>query len=570
MLAAFAVALISVPSQVPACTPLQQAALAGDDATVQHLAGRRLLGMGPPVAELELRSDAAGPCFRRTPLMLAAEHGSADTVKILISSGARLDAVALLPELGDEALDARCLAIANNQQAVAEQLEKAGAKPMACTDNALLFAGLAAGQPDVVERQLRAHPSAATLNAVLLTAAGKRRGKAVDLLIAAGLERKLDFRPVYTAAVAAGDLELVKQLSSGGARLTDGDVLAQAIAANHAMLIGPLVTAGARTRGADVTRALTDALIEKRTAVVLALVDTGYRADADFPMLVRAIESVPAIAPALVKAGVGVEVDDLNGTTPLMAAAIAGDAALAQLLIDRGASPRTADVRCYTANDLKRQGLVLAALASDGPLPGRAARAHGVTCGEARIKLNFAPSAVSVYLAGAQDPISPNVEYRVDPGNHVLRLKFTGSDVERKMALKLAAGTNTFSEAQDFTPSGTHAMPDAEAPRAPTRAVANPGHANRRLELREVLDTVELHRGDVAKCLKGVKKKDGESPILLLQWQVSAEGDVMNLQPLSPPKALAAALPCITGAVKKWKFSTGSAPTEPITVPFPY
>lgn len=556
MLSAFAVAWLALPSQVPSCTPLQRAALEDDVAAMQRIAGRRLLGMGPPAAGVEERSDTPGPCFRRTPLMIAAEHGSVAGAQLLISSGAAWDPVALLPEFGDEALDARCLAIVHGHEPLVALLDKAGATPKACTNNALLFAALSAGRADAIAHQLRAHPSAATLEALLVSAAGKRQAKAIDLVIAAALERKLDFRLAYDTAISRGDLDLVKQLSSGGARLSGGAELAHALAANQMAMIGPLVSAGARTGTEEVRAAVLAALTERRAAVVLALVDTGYRGDNDTPLLVCAIQNVPGIVPQLVKAGVGVSVDDENGTSPLMAAAVAGDPALVRLLYDRGASPRLTDTRCLTPRDVMKRGIDLPAelVTTEPPVPGRAARRLGVTCGAAKLRLLYPPE-FKVYLPGAEDPISPNVDYRLEPGLQHLRVVDTDGS-ERKLSVRLLPSANFFAETFDRT----RPLRTLEAVSAPPAEAAVP------LELTDVMQVVERHRADAQRCVK-VGRNRQPVGLVVMTWRVSAEGEATGVTPVTAA-APAPVTACLREAIKTWKFPAGRVAKEAFIVPF--
>lgn len=561
MLAVFAAASFALPAQVFACTPLQRAALEDDRATTQRLAGRRMLGIGPPKAELEVRTDQPGPCFRRTPLMLAAEYGSVASAQILITSGASLDAVALLPELGDAAIDARCLAIANGHQPLVALLEATGAQTAACTDNALLFAALAAGRTELVERQLRAHPSAATLQAALLSAIGKRRGNATNLIISAAMQEKADLQPVFAAAVTAGDPEMLKLLVGAGARVRGGAELVQVLASNQAGLVETLVAGGARADNAEVRAALVDAIRDRKSAALLALVATGYRGDADVPILTEAIAWMPGVVPRLVTAGVGVEVDDVHGTTPLMAAASAGDGALVDLLLERGASIRAGNLECLTMHDLLAPALRAAHPEWKAPanvVPGRAARLRGVTCGDATLNLTF-PDGFEVFLAGGQLPIRSGSSYRLDPGSTELRVVPKAGGPERKLTVKLRAGMNAFVES--FDPN--RPLPALEAP-----PLVELKPAAAALELHEVLAVVGAKKAEVAKCRRLAGEAAlGEGP-LVMTFRVSPEGAAVGIEHVPTGAARTQYARCLKEKISAWKFPAGRTTKEPFLIPF--
>ncbi|MBS1152837.1 MAG: Ankyrin [Myxococcaceae bacterium] len=460
MLAALAVVWMSLPAAAPTaenCTPLQLAVVRGERDAVQRLAGRRMLGMGAPAAPLEERGDR-GPCQQRTALMIAAERGQLEIAKLLISSGAKVDATGQIPELGEAEIDARCLAIANGRAALVAALEQAGAQDRPCTENARLFAAIRSGDGEAVTRQLRAHPGAPTLEAALRSLVGERGkprppGPVVASLVKAGLERKLDFAPVYDAAISAGDVSLVTGLQAAGATLSGSRQLSRALGLGHGGLVASLLAAGARTDTTEARAAILQAVRDHQEDVLAALLSAGYRGDEETPLLLTAIRYYPPIVPAMVKAGVAVELDDDAGATPLMAAAASDRLDLVQLLLERGASPRTGDIICDTAFDAARAPLRLRQHLLEQKLPvldqpvvpGRAARRMGVTCGPARLSLTFEPG-YEVYLPDAELPMGPAMEYRLHPGVHLLRVKHLPSGTERQMKVTLAPGLNALTE----------------------------------------------------------------------------------------------------------------------------
>lgn len=445
--------LVPVLDRAPGCTPLQHEVLAGNHEAVQRLTGRRLLGLAKPSTPIEERG-LTGSCFRLTALMLAAKIGEQKIAQILINNGASITPTASLPELGDTDFDARCLALANAQGPLIALLDEAGALPGPCTENARLLLAVSSMSRRDVARQLGANPTPQMLEAAMGSVIGRRSTQVLDLLVEAGLQQKLDFERTYDRAIGAGDFEMVNTLSSAGARVKGGYLLSRAIGGRHASMMSSLIAAGARTESLEAQAAILEAVRDRQGPVLRALMSAGYRGDQETPLLLHAVRHFPEIVPAMVQAGVGVEIDDDTGATPLMAAAEREDVALLNLLLERGASVRSADITCATAADVRlrkkpsAQGLeaVRKLVKFDEPIvPGRAARRMGVTCGSARLSITFDP-AFEVFLPTGHVPMRPSIEYRLDPGLHELRVRQISDGAERKMTVTLTAGPNSFTE----------------------------------------------------------------------------------------------------------------------------
>lgn len=556
---------ISLPALAPppsGCTALQTAVLRGDDAAVQKLAGRRMLGMGAPAVQLEERGaehpQSRLTCSRRTALMVAAERGQLKSAQVLVTSGASLTALAALPELGDEAFDARCLALAAGFNAIVTLLEKAGATPAACTNNARLFQALTSNRADLVERQLRAHPSAATLDAGLRSLVGKHSSRVLDLLITAGVEAKLDFTPLYDAALVAGDIGMVHQLSTGGATVTGGSALSQAISLMHPAAIPSLLAAGARTDAPEVRTAIVEAIRERRQPILRALVAAGYRGDDELPLLLHAVRHLPGLVPELLQAGAGLEIDDESGTTPLIAAAEVGNLSLVELLVARGASPRTGDILCDAAIDAAQEPKLFAKIVERRPesmgtvLPGRAARRLGITCGTAKLSVTFDPD-YEIYLPTAQWPMRTAMEHRVNPGLHELKIRQRSTGAERRMTVNLTPGLNSLTE-KFFNFS--------RQPKADLMLESLPQH--------QVFEVVAAQKGAISKCVVEQRRRaPGVNGKLVMRWTVKRDGKTTKVEVASTEHASTYLAGCLKGLIKGWAFAA-HADAQVIVFPFKF
>jgi hypothetical protein len=568
MLAAFVVVWMSVPATSPVgppeCTTLQLAVMRGDLQTVQRLSGRRLLGLGAPAVPLEDRGWSH-TCHRRTAVMTAAEHGQLASAQVLISSGANINATARIPQFGDVELDARCLAIVYRSEPMIAALDKAGATVRPCEENARLFAALSVSDEVAVERQLRGNPSPATIAAALKWMINRRGGRSVDLLIQAALARKTDFEPVYQDAIFAGDMDLVKRLSSGGARVSGGEALGSAISEHQPEAIPALFSAGARTDNPEARVPILDAVEDRKTTVLHTLLSAGYRGDEETPLLLQAVHHYPSIVQAMVNAGVGVEVDDDSGETPLMAAAAEDLPELVQLLIERGASVRTADINCETAFDAAKAPQKLARLKlkpalDQPPLPGRAARRLGVTCGQAQLSITF-DRDFEIYLPSGQVPIQSTTGYRIEPGIQILRVKQKSTGSERKMTVRLTPGLNAFSEKFFEFSRKTELTERQELPLKPGKP--------ERINALSLLEVINHNRFGIRSCNEEQRRRAPRvRGSISMRWQVDLDGTTRDIELVPTQHASTYMAGCVRKLIEQFQFPEHSAKSDPFEFTF--
>jgi ankyrin repeat protein len=340
---------------------------------------------------LQLPADVTDE-YGRTPLMLAAEAGSSDTVRELLEHGAE---VARSDRNGDTAL---LLAVRAESAVAVDLLIAAGAPVDAANRSGVtpLMVAARAGSDHLVRRLVAAGADPGQRDAAGLTAGdfaaraghtelGSRLGVAAPRapsgpVATGGLYAG---RSLLMIAAERGDIEAIHaRVAAGddvGAKDLQGmSALAIAAAAGKAEAVERLLGAGAAIDATDAQgwTALGHALRSGQAAAALPLIHGG--ADVRKPQgtgktpLLLVVESRQAglIAP-LVNAGADIDAADASGTTPLVAAGAAGDDGCVKALLEAGARSDLTDKRGRTALWLAaNQGAVQAVrrLAAKSPL----------------------------------------------------------------------------------------------------------------------------------------------------------------------------------------------------------
>ncbi len=557
MLAAFVVVSMVTPTGLPSpsdCTPLQAAVWRLDAPEVRRLAGRRLLGFVDPQEDLE-KMALAGPCKQRTPLMLAAERGELEIARILISSGASINASVLLPEFDESLADARCLAIANNHHRMVGLLDENGAVASPCTEVAELFRLLATDDVESLQRQLSIGPTPLTFEAALRASIGTRVNRTTDLMIEQAMLEKLDFTRLYEAAILERDVAFVKKLSDGGARVMGVHTLALAIAGGQSAMVAPLLTAGAKPT--DAKEAILEAVRKGDRAVLRALLDHSYRGDDETPLLLTAIDHLPDLVPELIRAGVQVEIDDEDGRTPLMAAAKLARGDLVELLLERGAFKGTGNLDCKTAAYFALQTIDLGLAAKlqlpDNVVPGRAARMRGITCGTAAVTFEVSPTdeiRLKAPRGGeARLPLSSNAVTYLNAGLQVFELTDLTTNKYSQATLPVENGRNHFTR-RDFGLPAVAGMVDS-----PT---------NHPDDLKHIVQEIGNQRPAISRCVVDQNRRAPKlHGTMLLNVHIGVTGKVTVLH-LVRDEGPSTLFNCISTLAGRWSFGPRPYPSGPI------
>ncbi len=439
------------PARLPGgCSPLQTAAMNGDLERLRPLAGRSLLGLSAPAAFLDEVGDFAGVCRGRTALMLAAEYGQVEAVKLLLSSRARVDLTATLKEFGDHAFDGRCLAIAAGHPLSAVLLEEAGAPELPCLQDSALFATLRIGNLEQLQRQLRAQPGAPVLRAALGQLAGRSQRAVTAALVDHAVSRGIDLSPLFEPAIEANDFLLVEQLAAH-TRLSGSTELARAVTLGRTKMIRPLIEAGAvaNTSVAPMRAAILGAIQSHQGSTLDALLENGWRGDDELPVLLWAMKFYPDYVQPLIAYDVGEHIDDEEGVTPLLYATEQKRPDWISRLVADGAGPNIADVTCRTAASVAPTAQIMRLLSGPGePTPGRAAQRLHVGCGLSHFRLRFEPQ-VEVYFDGAFVALKPGITYQTSPGLHTLRISRATERRVKRVTLQLEPGVQVIEATPD-------------------------------------------------------------------------------------------------------------------------
>lgn len=418
--------------------------MSGNLELVRSLAGRGLLGLGAPAVAVDEPGAVPGPCLARTPLMLAAEYGQLEAARVLIGSRANLGARAELENFGSQQFDARCLALASGSTDLAELLQASGAPVLPCSEDAQLFAAIKEGSLAHLAFQLRAHPNPAAQRAALIRLAGKSQGELVTELVETAVQTGVGLTPVFNAAIEAGDLDLVERLALGGATLAGSTQLARAVGLGRVAMIRPLVSAGASAELPP--DAILAAIKSHQGPTLSALLAAGWRGNDDTPVLLWAMRHFPQYVEILIAGGVGVEVDDVEGTTPLIFATLKDNRPWIARLLARGAAPQTADATCRSALSIATANgnpelMLISTTRFSAPVPGRAAQRLHVGCGSAIVRVQF-DVGVEVFLDGSLASLTSSVAYHAEPGPHALRIARTSGREIMRTDVELHSGLN--------------------------------------------------------------------------------------------------------------------------------
>jgi ankyrin repeat protein len=287
--------------------PLHAAALRNHVAAVLALVGRGV--------DVDAR-DKEG----RTPLMIAAAFGNAEVAEALLSNGSNPNAEDDFN--GDTALHFAALA---GYVPVAQVLLLHGADPAVVSDHngetALHYAAVY-GHRKMIEFLVAegADKNARDNNGMTPLQYAMRRGRfpTVDLLLSLGARKD-----TLNEAVNAGDVARVLALLRHGADVNEMDLYGT-----------PLHRAAATGQA----------------GIALILIEAGADLEAEgepdraHPLHAAAISNRTEAAALLIERGAKVDAIDAGGRTPLTVAASFGSAAVAEVLLNRGADPRSEEL----------------------------------------------------------------------------------------------------------------------------------------------------------------------------------------------------------------------------------
>jgi len=308
--------------------------------------------------------------YGRTALMLAAEAGHLDVVRVLLEHDAH---VAHTDRNGDSAL---LLAVRADHKNVINQLLAAGAPANLANASGVtpLMVAARAGSRDLATRLI-----AAGADTSLRDTAGLRAG---DFAARAGhtdlgsslgaTASRASSAPVPAGTLHAGRSPLMiaaerGDLKSVATRLAAGDdinaqdghgltALAVAAAAGKEAAIERLLASGAAMdqQDADGWTALGHALRGGHVAAAVVIIHAGADArsaqgSGKTPLLLAVEAHQDGLIGPLVNAGARVDAADASGTTALIAAAAAGDDHCVAALLEAGARPALTDRQGRTA-----------------------------------------------------------------------------------------------------------------------------------------------------------------------------------------------------------------------------
>lgn len=294
-------------------TPLMLAATNGSEAMIE-----RLLKAGAKAVTARATGETA--------LMLAARSGNVGAVKRLVAGGADVNAKT---RMGDTAL---MFAASQRHGETIKALVEMGADVQAQT--AATKKQARASTPSAAKPGNEDEPRLLQKNQAIAVAQLPKDGDYDPPRPEGG------FTPLLHAAMS-GDLESVKVLLSGGAKINQGAAdgatpLIVSIVKHNPAVALYLLSQGADPNIADPGyTALHAAAVTGQIDVVKALIDKGADVDAGVTMPLRLSAAFVPYNPELV-AGRLSQV----GATPYMQAAKAVDTAMMRLLVERGADPK--------------------------------------------------------------------------------------------------------------------------------------------------------------------------------------------------------------------------------------
>lgn len=302
---------------------------------------------------------------KMTALMLAAQCGHRDIVKMLVDASANTNAVS---ENGDSALT---LAVDNRHSEVVKLLVKAGAtvdfaKPSGST--ALLVAAHS-GDVDIVKTLLDARAAVDFVDSngwsALHFAADEGHIDIVEILLNYRASvNAVDSDGVSALMLAAykGHIEIAQTLVEAGAKIElathaeNWTALMQASGTDHVEIVKNLIAAGAAVDAAD-SNGWTSLMESARLGhndVAKVLLDAGasvdyVNSDGWTALMFAADNGHAKVASMLIGAGANVDTTNVEGWISLMKAANNGHIRLVKLLLDAGASIDVANNGGWTA-----------------------------------------------------------------------------------------------------------------------------------------------------------------------------------------------------------------------------
>lgn len=301
-------------------------------------------------------SDAGCPSYPGTPLHMAAATGSAETVELLLSKGAKPDTK---NPTGETPLH---LAAQQGNAAVVGKLLESGADA-AARDPAGNTPLLRTSDSDVAQALLSRGASVNEANSqgMTLLHAAVRYPKLLEFLLARGAAVNAadgKRRTPLFGAVEIANPDVVAALLAAGANINAADAagltpLHCAVRGTSTRMVSMLLAAGAGLNAADGSGRTPLHLAADKVSMVKVLLEAGANVNARdqsgaTPLHYVAEKGTSATAEMLLQKGPDVNAQDVFGATPLHWAAKAGNASTIQVLLQRGAAVNSRDIENLT------------------------------------------------------------------------------------------------------------------------------------------------------------------------------------------------------------------------------